>query len=117
MDANKYGGIQPQIPSLMSKIENIPANHIPLGTATGEILTVSAMIASLEPGSIVAPNRTLEALPRYAANIGTEIIRVPIDSNMQIDLGAMYGAIRADSKMVYLCNPNNSIPSITEKIR
>lgn len=33
----------------------------------------------------------------------------------QIDLGAMYNAIRADTKMVYLCNPNNPIPSIIEK--
>ncbi len=114
-DANKYGGIQPQILSLMSKIENIPASHIALGTGSGEILNVSAMIASLEPGSIVAPDPTFEALPRYAANMGTEIIRVAVDEKMHIDLEAMYKAIRPDTKMVYLCNPNNPIPSIIEK--
>jgi len=114
-DANKYGGIQPQILSLMSKIENISSDHIALGTGSGEILNVSAMIASLEPGSIVAPSPTFEALPRYAANMGTQIIRVPVDKNMHIDLNAMYSAIQADTKMVYLCNPNNPIPSIIEK--
>ena len=34
---------------------------------------------------------------------------------MHIDLNAMYNAIRPDTRMVYLCNPNNPIPSIIEK--
>ncbi|MEQ8407890.1 MAG: histidinol-phosphate transaminase [Gammaproteobacteria bacterium] len=114
-DANKYGGITQQLISLMSKIENVPEDHITVGTGSGEILNVSAMIASLEGGSIVAPYPTFESLPRYAGNMGSEIIRVPVDDKMHIDLNAMYAAIRPDTKMVYLCNPNNPIPSIIEK--
>lgn len=114
-DANKYGGITQQLISLVAKIENVPADHVSVGTGSGEILNVSAMIASMEPGSIVAADPTFEALPRYAANMGTEIIRVPVDEHKHIDLNGMYNAIRADTKMVYLCNPNNPIPSIIEK--
>lgn len=114
-DANKYGGITDRLIGLLAKIENVPEDHVTIGTGSGEILNVGAMIASLEPGSIVAPYPTFEALPRYAGNMGSEIIRVPVDERMHIDLGAMYAAIRADTKMVYLCNPNNPIPSIIEK--
>jgi histidinol-phosphate aminotransferase len=109
-DANKYGGITQQLISLVAGIENVPADHVTVGTGSGEILNVSALIASLKGGSIVAPYPTFEALPRYAANMGTEIIRVPVDEKMHIDLNAMYNAIRPDTKMVYLCNPNNPIP-------
>lgn len=114
-DANKYGGITGDIIQLMAKLEDLPASHVTLGTGSGEILNVGALIASLEPGSIVAPDPTFEALPRYAGRMGTEIIRVPVDGNMQTDLDAMYKAIRSDTKMVYVCNPNNPIPSIIEK--
>lgn len=114
-DANKYGGITDQLISLVAGIENVPTDHVTVGTGSGEILNVSALIASLEGGSIVAPFPTFEALPRYAANMSTEIIRVPVDESKHIDLKAMYDAIRPDTKMVYLCNPNNPIPSIIEK--
>lgn len=114
-DANKYGGITNDIIAELAGIEDLPIESITVGTGSGEILNVSALIASLEPGSIVAPYPTFEALPRYAGNMGSEIIRVPVDEKMHIDLDAMYAAIRPDTRMVYLCNPNNPIPSIIEK--
>lgn len=114
-DSNKYGGITDQIIKELASIEQVPVESITVGTGSGEILNVSALIASLEPGSIVAPYPTFEQLPRYAGNMGSEIIRVPVDENMHIDLDAMYAAIRPDTRMVYLCNPNNPIPSIIEK--
>jgi len=114
-DSNKYGGITDQIIAELAGIEDLPVESITVGTGSGEILNVSALIASLEPGSIVAPYPTFESLPRYAGNMGSEIIRVPVDENMHIDLDAMYAAIRPDTRMVYLCNPNNPIPSIIEK--
>lgn len=114
-DANKYGGITDQIIAELAAIEDLPVEAITVGTGSGEILNVSALIASLEPGSIVAPYPTFESLPRYAGNMGSEIIRVPVDDKMHIDLEAMYAAIRPDTRMVYLCNPNNPIPSIIEK--
>ena len=40
---------------------------------------------------------------------------MPVDENMDTDLEAMYAAIRPDTRMVYLCNPNNPIPAIIEK--
>ena len=43
------------------------------------------------------------------------MINVPVGEDMHIDLKAMYAAIRPDTRMVYLCNPNNPIPSIIEK--
>lgn len=114
-DANKYGGITDQIIAELARIEDLPPEAITLGTGSGEILNVSALIASIEGGSIVAPYPTFEALPRYARNMGSEIIRVPVDEKMHIDLEAMYAAIRPDTRMVYLCNPNNPVPSIIEK--
>src|SRR5690606_36306921 len=75
----------------------------------------AGIIASLEPVSIVAAYPTYSALIRAAEQMGAEIVNVPVNENMHIDLNAMYAAIRPDTRMVYLCNPNNPIPSIIEK--
>ena len=74
------------------------------------------MLASMDSGSVVAPDPTYHDLVRYAERAGAEIIRVPVDRETKhIDLQAMHKAIRRDTRCVYLANPNNPIPSIIEK--
>lgn len=113
--SNLYGGITSDLIALQSAIEDVAQESITVGTGSGEILNVSGMIAGLEPGSIVCADPTYGALLRYAEGFGAELIRVPVDDNLHIDLDAMHSAIRSDTRMVYLCNPNNPIPSIIEK--
>jgi len=45
--------------------------------------------------------------PINAALGGSEPIRVPLDSRHRYDLDRMAGAIRPDTTLVFLCNPNN----------
>lgn len=114
-ESNLYGGIANQIYELQSRIEGVPIDSITMSTGSGEILNAAGIMASLEPGSIVAAYPTFSALIRAAEQMGAEIINVPVNEKMHIDLNAMYEAIRPDTRMVYLCNPNNPIPSIIEK--
>jgi len=110
-----YGGVSGQILDVLSEIEGVPPESITIGSGSGEILEAAAVLASLTPGSLVAPYPTFGQLTRTAEALGTEIINVPVDENMHIDLEAMYAAIRPDTRMVYLCNPNNPLPAIIEK--
>ncbi len=114
-ESNLYGGIANKIFELQSKIEGVPVDSITLAAGSGEILQAAGILASLETGSIVAPYPTFGQLIRAAEDMGSEIINVPVNEKMHIDLDAMYAAIRHDTRMVYLCNPNNPIPSIIEK--
>ena len=86
-----------------------------MGSGSGEILKMGGLLASMEQGSIVILDPTFEDLPRYAADNGSEVIRVPVNDKMEIDLEDMASAIHRDTKLVYICNPNNPIPSIIEK--
>ena len=114
-NSNLYGGLTREIYELQSKIEGVPAESVTMSAGSGEILHASGVLASLQPGSIVAPYPTYAQLLRAAEVLGTEIINVPVDDKMHIDLNAMYKAVRPDTRMVYLCNPNNPIPSVIEK--
>lgn len=111
-DANKYGGITGEMLSLMARLESIPEDHIAIGSGSGELLRVGGLLGSLDGGSVVCPDPTFGGLTRYVEAMGTELIRVPVDGELRTDLDAMYAAIRPDTKMIYLCNPNNPIPNI-----
>jgi histidinol-phosphate aminotransferase len=111
-----YGGNRRGLVSLISEINNIPVDHVSIGTGSGEILKVAGLLIAMDEGSIVCADPTYHDLVRYAERAGSEIIRVPVDAEtLQIDLNAMYNAIRPDTKCVYLVNPNNPIPTIIEK--
>lgn len=113
--SNKYGGDRRRLISLVAGINNVPSDHVAVGTGSGEILKVAALIATLDRGSIVCADPTYHDLVRYAGRVGSDIIRVPVDEGLGTDLNAMRKAIRSDTKCVYLVNPNNPIPSIIEK--
>lgn len=112
---NLYGGITDEVIAVQSAIEKVPAECITISCGSGEILSAAGLFASAEPGSIVAAYPTYGSLISTAKSMGAEIIDVPVDDNMHIDLKAMYAAIRPDTRMVYICNPNNPLPTIIEK--
>lgn len=113
--SNLYGGIEDNIFELLARIEGVSTDNITMSAGSGELLQACGVLASLQPGSIVAPYPTFTQLVRAAEQLGTEIINVPVGEDMHIDLPAMYAAIRPDTRMVYLCNPNNPLPTIMEK--
>lgn len=114
--ASLYGGNRRALTALVGEINNIPVDHISIGTGSGEILRAAGLLVAMEQGSVVCADPTYHDLIRYAERAGSEIIRVPVDrETLATDLDAMYKAIRGDTRCVYLVNPNNPIPSIIEK--
>ncbi len=104
-----------EMSELIGSQQNIGPEYISVGAGSAEILKIGGLLASMDQGSIVIPDPTFEDLPRYAEANGSEVIRVPVNDNLETDLEAMASAIRRDTKLVYICNPNNPIPNIIEK--
>jgi histidinol-phosphate aminotransferase len=114
--SNLYSGNRRALSALLGQINNIPTDHISIGTGSGEILRTAGMLVAVAKGSVVCADPTYHDLIRYAERAGSEIIRVPVNQEtLQVDLNAMYKAIRRDTRCVYIANPNNPIPSIIEK--
>lgn len=114
--SNLYGGDRGSLVSVVAAINNVPDDHVCVGTGSGEILRVAGMLANMQDGSVVCADPTYHDLIRYAERAGSEIIRVPVRENdLHIDLNAIHKAIRRDTACVYLANPNNPIPSVMQK--
>ena len=111
--ANKYGGgNQRELVDLVARINGVTTEHVSLASGSGEILKTGGLIASWNNGSVVCADPTYHDLVRYAGRAGSEIIRVPVRDDFTIDLDALASAIRADTVMVYLVNPNNPTPTL-----
>ena len=111
--SNKYGGgVRQELVELVAGINGVPVDHVALATGSGEILKTGGLIASWDRGSIVCADPTYHDLVRYAGRVGSDIIRVPVRADMHCDLEAMARAIRDDTVMVYLVNPNNPTPTL-----
>ena len=114
---NQYGGIQDEMRALLAGLEDVSPDQVTIGSGSGEVLKTAGLIASMQGGSIVCADPTYQDLVRYAGRAGSEIIRVPVTEDLVLDLDAMAAAIRPDTRLVYLVNPNNPIPTIVEKGR
>jgi len=112
---NRYSDTPHELIRIIADINGIASDNIVIGTGSTEMLNVAGMLASQGNGSVVCVDPTYQALLRYAENSGAEIIRVPVNENLSADLDAIRAAVRIDTDLIYLVNPNNPVPSVIEK--
>lgn len=113
---NRYSGDTQPLAKVLADINGVSAENIVVGTGSSEILRIAGIIAASNKGSVVCADPTFQyGLLEYAEKQGAEIIRVPVNENLVTDLDAMRAAVRNDTNMIYLVNPNNPIPSVVNK--
>ncbi len=112
---NRYAADPTNLIKVVANINNISPDHVMTGTGSSEILNVAGMLVGLRQGSVVCADPTYQSLLRYAENAGVEIIRVRVAEGLNADLDGMRKAVRSETSMMYIVNPNNPIPSVIEK--
>ncbi len=112
---NRYLADSTNLIKVVANINNISPDHVMTGTGSSEILNVAGMLVGLQQGSVVCADPTYQSLLEYAENAGVEIIRVRVAEGLNADLDGMRKAVRSDTNMMYIVNPNNPIPSVIEK--
>ncbi|MBT6330808.1 MAG: aminotransferase class I/II-fold pyridoxal phosphate-dependent enzyme [Kordiimonadaceae bacterium] len=115
-DSHKYAfGVFFELMQLMAKLEDIPRKYVTLGAGSTEFLEKAAVFNRIEGGAIIAPDPTYGDIIRFAGSLGSKLIRVPVAEDMSIDLKDIRAAVTDEVKLIYLCNPNNPIPTVIEK--
>jgi histidinol-phosphate aminotransferase len=85
----------------------LPADRFWVGAGSSQLLGCIALSTG-GPGASALYARPSFVLYRIATAIaGATSIEVPLDDAQRHDLGAMLGALRDDTRVVYVCNPNN----------
>jgi histidinol-phosphate aminotransferase len=100
---------------LMDKIANkygLANENVLMGAGSSEILGLTTEYAALQKGNIVTANPTFQIWIKSAEKLGLQIIRIQLTADKKHDLPAMMNAINAETRMVYVCNPNNPTATI-----
>ena len=91
----------------------VTPNHIMMGPGSSDLLEKVAIVQFMNGGNIVSADPCYMSLVNVAKATGAKWKAVPTRSDWSHDLPAMEAAIDADTKLVYICNPNNPTGSIT----
>ena len=105
---NRYPDrLSADLTAALAEAAGVPGGWIWFGAGSSELLTAAARAVGGPGTSFVYAWPSFSMYPVNASLAATRSIRVPLDAGKALDLGAMAGAVQADTTLIYLCNPNN----------
>jgi histidinol-phosphate aminotransferase len=106
--------IREEIRETFAKYVGVPADHVLVTQGSSEVLSILALAYNMHGGEIVAPWPTFEDLPRWGDTLGATVHKVPLDHRMDHDLYQMEQKINSNTKLVFVCNPNNPTSNLAD---
>lgn len=111
---NRYGhGDAKILISMIAEKEGVTPDHIMLGPGSTDLLEKVAITRFKEGGNIIAADPSYMSLMNTARAMGGTWKAIPLTNEYAHDLPAMEEAIDSETKLIYVCNPNNPTGSIT----
>lgn len=91
----------------LAKHHGVPADHVWVAAGSSEILRVAALAAG-GPGTTAVYSWPSFSIYRLGTVLALSApVEVPLDGSGTHDVAAMTAALRPDTTVVYVCNPNN----------
>lgn len=94
--------------------EGLNKDSLMLGAGSSPLLHAAALYFAKDGGSIISGDPSYEDLPERAENVKAKWVKVPLTADYKLDLDAMEKAVDANTKLVYVCNPNNPTGTVVE---
>jgi histidinol-phosphate aminotransferase len=98
---------------MIAEKEGVSPDHIMLGPGSSDLLEKIAFVRFMNGGNVVSADPSYMSLIHTAQAMGATWKPVVLTSDYSHDLDGMASAVDADTKLVYVCNPNNPTGSIT----
>lgn len=96
-----------ELKKLIAAHEGVASENVMVSAGSMEALRIAAMAYGQHGGRVIAAIPTFPLLQNYARGLGCEVDEIALDDTMTHDLEGMASAVRDDTRLVYLCNPNN----------
>ena len=114
--SNRYNWqLTAELIETIAKKNNVTADNILMGAGSTEILDVVARFAALKKGSLIIADPSYGYWTDTAQKLGLKKVTVPLTIDKKINLDAMLRAITPDTKLIYVCNPNNPTATICDR--
>lgn len=103
-----------QLVDKIADFEKVESKNIMMGPGSSDLLEKTAMVFFKDGGNVVSADPSYMSLIRVAESVGATWKPVPLKEDWSHDLKAMEEAIDDQTKLVYICNPNNPTGSMTD---
>jgi histidinol-phosphate aminotransferase len=114
-NSNRYP--DEQIPALKKEIADfwqVGPENLLMGAGSSEILGLSFLMVSSVKGNIISAEPSYRVWNGQAESFGLTVNRLPLTNSKTLDLNSMQSAIDQNSRLVYVCNPNNPTGTFVE---
>ena len=114
-EGNRYPfQVVTELKEMIAAREGVTVDHIAIGAGSGELLCAAGATFGVEAAGIVAPNPTFPLLMAYAEVFKTRWDKVNLNDKLEIDYQAVASAIKDDTRLVFVCNPNNPTGTLVD---
>jgi histidinol-phosphate aminotransferase len=112
---NRYGHADAAyLISLIAEKEGVAPENIMLGPGSTDLLEKTAISLCRKGGNVISADPSYLSLVNTAQAVGASWKAVPLLENQSHDLKGMLSAIDSETRLIYVCNPNNPMGSITD---
>ena len=114
-NSNRYP--DEQVPLLKKEIAdfwNVGKEHILMGGGSSEILGQTFLLVSSTKGDVITAEPSYKVWNNQARSFGLQIKSLPLTDKRKLDLNAMLAAVDSNTRLMYICNPNNPTGTYVE---
>lgn len=95
---------------------NLTSEHVVIGAGSSEILGLVGQYIANTKSHFVAPDNTFRIWRRAALDNGATMTKTDLTADKKFDLTAMEKAITTNTKLLYVCNPNNPTGTVVDAL-
>jgi histidinol-phosphate aminotransferase len=98
---------------MIADFEGVPEDHILIAPGSSDVLEKMAIMHFMDGGNLVAADPAYMSLIKTAMAMKADWKKVRLTDDWAHDLKGMKKAVDKETKMVYICNPNNPTGTLT----
>ncbi|HWA35570.1 MAG TPA: histidinol-phosphate transaminase, partial [Cyclobacteriaceae bacterium] len=102
-----------EIMETLAKKEGVSPNQVLVAAGSTDILEKTAFALCMKGGNVISADPSYLSLVKTAQAIGATWKNIPLRADYAHDLDAMANAIDENTKLIYICNPNNPTGTMT----
>jgi len=91
---------------MIAERHNVDVKQVVVGSGSTEILCAISIAWGRE-GAILCPDLFWDTTVKYGERQGVQSIRVPLTSDMNVDLAGIEAGLTDEVSLIQICNPNN----------
>lgn len=115
VQGNRYGWKTLfELVDLLAAKEGVKKENIMMGPGSSDLLEKFGLVMFMNGGNIVSADPSYMSMMNVARSVGATWKGVKLNDDWSHDLDAMENAIDTDTKLVYICNPNNPTGTVTD---